>query len=193
MGLLLLLLPPPLPPPSDMRTWVCGLDFCTAWCHFLSPLPHRWWFVVCVLCLQCETWETSRGTSYDIVCLESYSKCRKSWKWNKALWSSDKLIFKSIALACTLDQTFHIFRYGWIECRNAFPAFSVIMLCNGHGTHFVWDCWIYLCRCPPFFLYLFTYMYMYNIESKFANFSLHFFCLPFTMNVSWYAPIYYTL
>jgi len=50
---------------------------------FLSPLPHRWWFAVCVLWLQCKTWVSAMLT-------EALLMLFFAWNVTKSVRNSEK-------------------------------------------------------------------------------------------------------
>ena len=106
---------------------------------FLSPLPCRWRFVVHALWLQCETWVSAVLAGALLTLLFTWNvtqSVQSSWKQSLVIhrdWATHPL-FWLITGAYPDDQTFCIFRNGWIDCRDAFHAVLHLYHCvkNNH-------------------------------------------------------------
>ena len=95
---------------------------------FLSPLPHRWQSVICVLLLQCEK-RLCVSAMLEGVFLMLFFAWTVRWKWSAVIQWSDQVIhplFKSISEVQTIEH----FLFTWIDFREAFK-YPFIMLCDG--------------------------------------------------------------
>ena len=101
---------------------------------FLSPLPRRWRFAVHALWLQCETWVSAVLAGALLTLFFTWNvtqSVQSSWKQSLVIhgdWATHPL-FWLITGAYSDDQTFCIFRNGWIDCRDVFHAVLYLYHC----------------------------------------------------------------
>jgi len=103
--------------------------FCSPLCSIPFTLPCMWWYAVCALLLWNET-RVSAVLAGAFVTLffawnvvQSVWRARSETKRSHTPWLSDTPNFKLINEVRTLTyKIFCIFSYGWIDCRDTFPA-----------------------------------------------------------------------
>ena len=95
---------------------------------FLSPLLLWWQFVVCTLWLQCETWVSAVLAGALLILFFTWNVTLSicgSWKWS-VMMHNDRVTHLTILIdnwgMCLNDRAIHIFRSGWIDCRDVFHA-----------------------------------------------------------------------
>ena len=69
---------------------------------------------------------TSKDASYAVIYLECYPCVWSSWHHD---WVAHQLLNWWVGHTLNVDKAFRIFRYGWIDCRDAFRAVLHLQNC----------------------------------------------------------------